>query len=49
MTSLTHRSSLKFAQEVQEAKAMDDLMGKIDKLMTGSPEAEHTGNQLRLL
>jgi len=36
------KSSLKFAQEVQEAKAMDDLMGKIDKLMTGSPEAEHT-------
>ena len=42
---LADRTSLKFAQEVQEAKAMDDLMGKIDKLMTGSPDAEHTGYQ----
>ena len=38
------KSSLKFAQEVQEAKAMDDLMGKIDKLMTGSPEVDTTGD-----
>lgn len=37
------RSSLKFVQEVQEAKAMDDLMDKIDKLMGGSPGTEHTG------
>lgn len=37
-------SSLKFAQEVQEAKAMDDLMGKIDKLMTGGPEVHTTGD-----
>lgn len=36
------KSSLKFAQEVQEAKAIDDLMGKIDKLMTGSPEGQST-------
>ncbi|KAJ7389645.1 SCY1-like protein 2 [Desmophyllum pertusum] len=35
------KSSLKFVQEVQEAKAMDDLMVKIDKLMGGeSTEAE---------
>lgn len=36
------KSSLKFALEVQEAKAMDDLMGKIDKLMTGNPEVDTT-------
>lgn len=40
---LVDRSSLKFVQEVQEAKAMDDLMDKIDKLMGGSPGTEHTG------
>ena len=28
---------------MQEAKAMDDLMNKIDKLMGGSPGTEHTG------
>ncbi|XP_074638590.1 SCY1-like protein 2 [Acropora palmata] len=38
-------SSLKFAQEVQEAKAMDDLMRKIDVLMTGSPEVHTTANE----
>ena len=38
------KSSLKFALEVQEAKAMDDLMVKIDKLMTGSPEVDTTGD-----
>lgn len=37
-------SSLKFAQEVQEAKAMDDLLRKIDILMTGSPEVHTTGD-----
>lgn len=37
------KSSLKFVQEVQEAKAMDDLMDKIDKLMGGGPGTEHTG------
>ncbi|XP_073245598.1 SCY1-like protein 2 isoform X1 [Porites lutea] len=37
------KTSLKFAQEVQEAKAMDDLMGKIENLMTGgTPDAERT-------
>lgn len=40
---LVDRSSLKFVQEVQEAKAMDDLMDKIDKLMGGGPGTEHTG------
>jgi len=39
------KSSLKFVQEVQEAKAMDDLMNKIDKLMGGSPGTEHTGTE----
>ena len=37
------RSSLKFVEEVQEAKQMDDLMGRIDKLMGGNTEAEQAG------
>ena len=37
------RSSLKFVEEVQEAKQIDDLMGRIDKLMGGNTEAEQAG------
>lgn len=41
------KSSLKFVEEVQEAKQMDDLMGRIDKLMGGNTEAEQAVKELK--
>lgn len=41
------KSSLKFVEEVQEAKQMDDLMGRIDKLMGGKTEAEQAVKELK--